>query len=124
MSEPLPPGAIEQLAEHVDRRELEAMRVVTGAPGRFVPVLFGTGAMTFGRYVLFRGGKYDALSARGLALIAHESLHIAQYREMGVPLFLVRYLWGAIRSGFNHNAHPMERELVRRQKEIRRALSG
>lgn len=124
MSEPLPPGAVETLAAHVQRRDLEAMRVVTGAPGRLVPVLFGTGAMTFGKYVLFRGGKYDVLSARGLALVAHESMHIAQYREMGVPRFLLRYIWGAIRSGFNHATHPMERELVRRQREIRRALSA
>jgi hypothetical protein len=124
VSEPLPIAAIEQLAQHVERRNLESMRVVTEAPGRFVPALFGTGAMTFGKYVLFRGGKYDALSAKGLALIAHESLHIAQYREMGVPRFLLHYVWGAIRTGFKHDAHPMERELVRRQREIRRALSG
>jgi hypothetical protein len=124
VSAPLPPSAIETLAMHVERRNLEELRVVTGAPGRFVPVLFGTGAMTFGKYVLFRGGKYDILSARGLALIAHESMHIAQYREMGAPMFLLRYLWGAVRTGFKHDAHPMEQELVRRQREIRRALSA
>jgi hypothetical protein len=124
MSTPLDDMAIEQLAQHVERRYLEKMRVINDGPGRFVPVILGTGAVTIGSRVFFRKGKYDPLSARGLALIAHESMHIQQYDELGWPRFFLNYFVGTLRSGFKHDDHPMERTLVRRQKEIRRALLG
>ncbi len=122
MSAPLPEMAIEQLAPYVERQYLERMRVINDGPGRFVPVLLATGAVTIGSRTFFKKGKYDPLSARGLALIAHESMHIQQYDEMGVLRFFARYLVGQLQCGFRHDDHPLERELVRRQKEIRQAL--
>ncbi len=124
MSTQLPDIAMDQLSPHVDRTYLERMRVVDDGPGRFIPVLLATGAVTIGSRTFFKKGKYDPLSARGLALIAHESMHIAQYDELGLPRFFASYLIGQFRCGFRHDDHPMERELVRRQKEIRRALQN
>ncbi|MCA9822687.1 MAG: DUF4157 domain-containing protein [Dehalococcoidia bacterium] len=122
MSTPLDEMVIEQLSQFVERRYLARMRVIDDGPGRFLPVVLGTGAVTIGSRVFFRRGRYDPFSARGLALIAHESMHIQQYDELGVPRFFAKYVIGILQSGLRHDNHPMERTLVRRQKEIRRAL--
>jgi hypothetical protein len=110
------------LSVAVPEDELRAMCVHTGAPARWVPALVRTGAMTFGRHVFFRAGRYDTASAPGLALIAHEAGHIAQYRALGAPRFLVEHARGAVRSRFRHDRHPLEAPLNRRQSEVRRAL--
>lgn len=124
MSEPLPPSAMQRLAPYVDIDVLRQVRIVTGAPGRWLPALLRTGAVTVGPYCCFRRGRYNPDSPRGLALIAHEALHTVQYRELGVPRFMARYLWGAVRVGFDHDRHPMEAPLIARQREIRRALES
>jgi hypothetical protein len=108
----------------VDIEALRRMRVVTGAPGRWLPVLLRARATTLGHFVFFRAGVYDPSTPRGLALIAHEALHTVQYREMGTPRFLATYLWEAVRVRFDHGRHPMEAGLIERQGEIRRALEG
>lgn len=100
------------------------MRVVTGAPGRLVPPLFRADAMTFGRHVLFRAGRYDPVSARGLALIGHEAGHITQWSEFGIPGFLVRYGRGLIAARFVHSRHPLEQPLNELQRDLRLALEA
>lgn len=124
MSPRLSAATIRILAEYADPVALAEMRVVTGVPGRWLPSLLGTGAVTIGRRVCFARGRYDALSPKGLALIAHETGHIEQVRSMGLAWFFARYFWGAVRSGFRHGRHPMEIELIERQRQVREALEG
>lgn len=47
----------------------------------------GVAGMTLGRFILLRR---DHLS--DTALLAHELVHVRQWRELGVPKFLWRYL--------------------------------
>ncbi|GIW13358.1 MAG: hypothetical protein KatS3mg062_0797 [Tepidiforma sp.] len=79
-------------------------------------------AVTFAPFVIFRDGGYRPASAAGLALIAHEALHITQVREMGRPRFYTRYIIGQLRSGFRHDRHPLEVPCIERQRLIRDAL--
>lgn len=121
----LPDAAIERLAAHaIPEGELRSMHVVTGAPGRWLPGVFGAGAMTFGRHVLFRIGRYDPDTPRGLALIAHEAGHITQWRDLGIPRFVVEYARGLFIARFAHERHPLERPLNERQRAVRAALEA
>jgi hypothetical protein len=119
MSERLSRGIVDLLTPHVDRRSLIRMRVVTGRPGCWLPVLLRASAVTVGRRVFFRRGRYDPETARGLALIAHEAMHVEQYRHYGFFGFLARYLWGWVRVRGRHRLHPMEAPLIAAQRRIR-----
>ena len=78
-----------------------------------VPVLTpGVAGMTLGRFVLLRRGH-----ERDRALLAHELVHVRQWRELGVPRLLWRYLAAYLRgrrSGLDHaaayHAIPLEAE--------------
>ena len=113
---------VDRLAPFVDRDDLERMRVVTGPPGNWIPLLLGTGAVTLGNQVFFRSGRFDPVTPRGLALIGHEAEHVAQYRRLGTAGFLWRYVRGSVTSRFSHARHPMERDVVELQRRIRTAL--
>jgi hypothetical protein len=62
----------------------------------------GVAAMTFGPVILLRRDhRHDT------ALLAHELVHVRQWRELGAPRFLWRYLGAYLRgrwSGLNHDA--------------------
>ena len=118
----LSPATVELLAPFVARRDLEAMRAVTGAPGRWLPGLFGMSATTTWCFVFFRAGRFDETTAGGLALIAHEAFHITQAREMTLPLFLARYVLGQFRCGFRHDSHPLEVPAIVIQRQVRETL--
>ena len=122
MPAPLPLDVIETLVPFVDRESLERMRVVTGWPGRWYPVVLRTGATTLGSHVFFRKGHYRFDTARGLALIAHEAGHITQVRELGLPRFLLRYARGQFQCAFHHDRHPMEIPMIELQRRVREAL--
>jgi hypothetical protein len=66
------------------------------------PVARGSSAMTFGSLILVRRGlEGDPL------LLRHELVHVRQYRRLGLPGFLVRYLAAYLRSRlrlYPHNA--------------------
>ena len=56
------------------------------------PVAPGASATTFGSWILMRRGhESDPL------LLRHALGHVAQYRRLGVPGFLVRYVAGYLR---------------------------
>ena len=118
----LPDEVVETLEPWVDRGLLERTRVSTGARWEWLPLALGTGAVTLGRHVFFRSERYDIATARGMALIGHESQHVGQYAELGIPRLLFAYARGQFSAGFSHDDHPMERDLVARQQEIRQAL--
>jgi hypothetical protein len=82
---------------HVPARDLQRARLVV------VPVLTpGIAGMTLGRWVLVRRGhEHDR------DLIAHELVHVRQWRQIGAARFLVRYLGayaGGRRRGLGHQA--------------------
>ncbi|MCZ2108821.1 MAG: DUF4157 domain-containing protein [Dehalococcoidia bacterium] len=115
---------VERLSEFVPAQDLRSMRVVTGRPWRWLPVLLRMSAVTVLNRVIFRAGKFDEQSPRGLALIAHESVHIGQVRELGALRFFVRYLWGQFQCGFRHDRHPMETPAIALQRRVRAALEA
>ena len=78
-----------------------------------VPVLTpGIVAMTVGHFVFLRRGN-----EADVGLLAHELVHVQQWRELGAPRFLYRYVGAYIRnraSGLGHweayRAIPFEAE--------------
>ena len=92
---------------HVPAVDVERVRLIV------VPVLTpGIVAITVGRFVFLRRG-HEA----DHGLIAHELVHVQQWREFGAPRFLVRYLGAYIRGrarGLGHwdayRAIPFEAE--------------
>lgn len=119
----LSPEVIERLAPYVDRQALTAFRARTSVPWTWLPRVLQAGAVTLGRDVSFKVGVFNPTTPRGLALIAHECVHVRQYREMGAPRFLFAYLVGAIRSGFVHDEHPLELEAEALQARLRLELA-
>lgn len=119
----LPPEAIERLAPYVDAQVLRSLRARTVTPWTWVPRVLQAGAVTLGRDVCFKPGLYNPTTPRGLALIAHECVHVRQYREMGPLRFLLAYLGGAVRVRFEHDRHPMELEAEALQARLRVALA-
>jgi len=72
----------------------------------------GVAAMTLGRVILLRRDR-----RRDRALLAHELVHVRQWRELGPGRFLWRYLGGYVRgrmAGLDHQrayeAIPLEVE--------------
>jgi len=116
------PAVVDLLAAWVPRRDLQEMRIVTGRPWRWLPAFLGRTAITFAPFVIFRAGGYRPGTAAGLALIAHEAMHLTQVREMGRPRFYARYLLGQLRSGFRHGRHPLEIPCIELQRQVRAAL--
>jgi hypothetical protein len=105
----------EERAAHAHVPEIDRRRVRLVV----VPVLTpGVAGMTLGRWVLLRRGhEYDA------GLLAHELVHVRQWRELGAVRFPWRYLGAYVRGrlhGLGHRAAytaiPLEREA--------RALTG
>lgn len=63
--------------------------------------------MTWGRDIYFAPGKYDPTTKEGLALIAHELVHVQQYGKHGKLGFAERYLGEYFllrRRGYGHTA--------------------
>lgn len=118
----LPEEIVQRLLPHVDERSLRSLRLRPGRPWRWVPALLRTGATTLGRDVCVRPGRCRLDTARGLALVAHEAIHVRQYRELGATRFLLRYIAGAVRVRFAHHAHPMEQEPIAVQRRVLDAL--
>ncbi|MEX2446651.1 MAG: DUF4157 domain-containing protein [Dehalococcoidia bacterium] len=109
-AERLTPATVERLAPYVDRQALTAFRGQDGPPWSWLPRVLRAGAVTLGSDVCFRPGLLDQSTVGGLALIAHECVHVRDYRRLGAPLFLLRYAVGAVQSRFVHDDHPMELE--------------
>jgi Domain of unknown function (DUF4157) len=101
------------LLTHVPARDLERARLVT------VPVLTpGVAGMTLGRWILLRRGhEHD----RGL--VAHELVHVRQWRELGAARFLVRYLGAYSRGRWRRLGHRAAYETIPLEVDAR-AESG
>ena len=78
---------------------IDARRARVVVVGRLTP---GVAGLTLGRWILIRRGR-----EQDLALIAHELVHVRQWRERGAVRFLVTYLvaYGrGRRAGLDHAA--------------------
>jgi hypothetical protein len=120
----LPDQVIAQLRPFVPEQDLRRMRVVTARPFSWFPQLFKMSATTFAPFVLIRPDRYRTDTPKGLALIAHETFHIGQVRELGSWRFYPRYLYGQLRTGFRHGKHPMEIPAIELQRAVRRTLDA
>jgi hypothetical protein len=118
----LPLDAVETLAPYVPKATLLRVRVVTGAPGAWLPWLLGFGATTIGHWVFFRPGRFRTDTAQGLALIAHEAGHVMQFAEMGLWQFFGTYLKENLAVGLRRDAHGMEVPLMELQRRVRDGL--
>jgi Domain of unknown function (DUF4157) len=98
---------------HVPVRDLERARVVT------VPVLTpGIAGMTLGRWILVRRGhEHDH------DLIAHELVHVRQWREHGAVRFLARYLGAYAKGRWRGLGHKAAYEGIPLEAEAR-AVAG
>jgi len=97
----------------VPPRDLERARLVV------VPLLTpGVAGMTLGRWILVRRGhEYDR------DLIAHELVHVRQWRQLGAVRFLVRYLGAYARGRWRGLGHQAAYEAIPLEAEAR-ALAG
>ncbi|MEE9284341.1 MAG: DUF4157 domain-containing protein, partial [Dehalococcoidia bacterium] len=98
---PLPESAKVRLSPWFSAQELDSFRytergLISWVFGR----AFKRGAVTWNQVVNFARARYDPESPRGLALIAHEMLHVRQQREAGWLRFLVRYVWLLRKGGY------------------------
>ena len=119
----MPGNVIHTLSEFVPSGDLHRIRVVQSAPWRWLPQMLGMSAITFTPFVIFKSGSFRTDTSRGMALIAHESVHIGQVRELGWR-FYPRYLWGQFRCGFRHDAHFMEIPGIEVQRNVRKKLDS
>lgn len=98
---------------HVPTEDLERTRIVV------VPRLAsGVAGMTLGRWILLRRG-HD----RDRVLLAHELVHVRQWRELGGARFLVRYLGAYARGRMRGLGHHDAYEAIPEEREAR-ALAG
>jgi hypothetical protein len=97
------------LFTHVPARDLQRARLVV------VPVLTpGIAGMTLSRWILVRRGhEHDH------DLIAHELVHVRQWRELGAVRFLARYLGAYMRSRWRGLSHQAAYEAIPLEVEAR-----
>jgi hypothetical protein len=98
---------------HIPPTDLDRARLVR------VPVLTpGIAGMTLGRWILLRRGhEHDP------GLIAHELVHVRQWRELGAARFLGGYLGAYARGRWHGLGHQAAYEAIPLEAEAR-ALAG
>jgi hypothetical protein len=92
------------LAPYIPMIDLESSRLHEGSVPFYLSRRYH--AIARGTHIYFRVGAYDASSPRGLALLAHELVHVGQYRQ---GMTWLSYLWST-RRGYSKS--PYEREAV------------
>ena len=109
----LDPVATVAALDHVAAIDARRARLVT------VPWLTpGVAGMTLGRWILLRRGRED-----DAALIAHELVHVRQWREQGAFRFLALYV-GAYLRGRRTGLRHMDAYLAIPAEVEARALAG
>jgi hypothetical protein len=113
---------VTRLKDFVPEGDLRRMRVVTARPLCWLPAILKMSATTFSPFVFVRPGRYQPDTPRGLALLAHEAVHIGQVRELGGLRFYAKYLAGQFKCRFKHDKHPMEIPGIEVQRTARAVL--
>lgn len=121
------------LAPHIDEAMLESVRVCEahriegGLPLWLIRALrlpasvdiSSASGMAFGDAVVINGAATGrGEKVRRDAILFHELVHCAQYRELGVYRFLRRYLVGWAESGFDYFAIPLEQQAYELQERF------
>ena len=104
-----------------DGLALADVRLHIGGPLSWYLRLVKKSAITFGANIWFVSeAKRD-----DLALLAHELVHVGQYRGMGIPRFLVRYGLDMLKAGFRYSRKlPLEAPAYERQALAKRILAA
>jgi hypothetical protein len=81
---------------------------------RAVTAVCRADGVTLGRFVLLsrRGERRD------LPFLAHEVAHVLQYRQRGIPRFLLEYVAAWIAGGFRYSKIPLEREAFEAERRF------
>jgi hypothetical protein len=99
--------------------KLERVQLLVGGPPTWYLKLVKKSAITLGDRVWF----VNAEKREDLALVAHELVHVAQFREMGFLRFAARYLRDMAKNGFKYSrALPLEAPAYERQAKARMVL--
>ena len=99
---------------------LADVRLHVGGPFSWYLRAVRKSAITIGNHIWFTNvEKRD-----DIALLAHELVHVAQYRELGIPRFLARYGWEMMRAGFRYSRRlPLEAPAYARQAQAKLVLA-
>lgn len=90
----LPPKAQDDLRRWFTQPELDAFRYTSrGLIAWLLRHSFKQGAVTWNGVVNFALSPYDPDTPGGLAMIAHEMMHVRQQRQQGWWCYLARYAW-------------------------------
>ena len=90
---------------------LQAARIVDGSFGGRVPFWLRANmcAVVLGNTIYLRAGHYHANTPKGLSLLGHELMHVAQFLH-GMTIF--KYIWscrnGYMQSPFEVQAYAMQ----------------
>ena len=113
---PLTGSEKEFLAPYIPQADLDNARIFEAQVPRWLGKKYI--AVTLENRIYLRAGVYDAGSVRGLALLAHELVHVGQYRE---GMTRLKYLW-ASRRGYASN--PYEEPAYATERQILETLTS
>ena len=103
--------ALHQLVD--EPGDLDRIRLHTSGPPAWYIRTMKKRAITLGRHVWVR----DARLLEDVPLLAHELVHVRQFRSMGTAQFCWRYSWDIARAGFRYSRKlPLEAPAYERQR--------
>lgn len=99
--------------------DLDRIRLHTSGPPAWYIRAVKKRAITLGRHVWMREPRLLG----DVPLLAHELVHVRQFREMGAMGFCWRYFWDMARAGFRYSrALPLEAPAYARQRAAEEKL--
>ena len=102
-----------------DLLDLERMRLHSAGPPQWYIRAMNKRAITLGRHIWVR----EPRMVEDVPLIAHELVHVRQFREMGTVPFLWRYFRDMAKAGFRYSRRlPLEAPAYARQREAEERL--
>ncbi len=108
---------MQALRPYIPQADLDCARIHEGVVPRYLPRRYI--GIARGNHVYFRPGTYAPHTARGLALLGHELVHVGQYRRGATWLsFLLSYA----RHGYRNS--PLEVAARAVQERIARELGS
>jgi hypothetical protein len=112
-------SSLERLVPGID---LDAVRlaVLPDVVTRAMPTL---GGITIGHRIVIRPGVFEGDRAVLLDLLAHEMVHVAQWRRLGPAGFLVRYVTDYLRLRAGGSGHTEAYLRIPAEEEAREVAS-
>lgn len=50
--------------------------------------------------------------------LQHELVHVEQYEEAGLVMFLLKYIWQSFRYGYHNNKYEIEARNIKKQQNL------